>query len=117
MVPGSSPGRGAINMPKDIRTYKQRAKYLKEAVRKRRKELRIKAIEFLGGRCSICGYSKCSNALEIHHKDPNLKEFGLSSRGLTRSWEKIELELRKCTLLCANCHREIHSKINIVELT
>jgi hypothetical protein len=26
----------------------------------------------------------------------------------SRSWEKIIRELRKCVLVCANCHREIH---------
>lgn len=97
-------------MPKETRTYKQRAEYLKEAVKKRRKELRVKAIIKMGGKCSICGYDKCFDALEFHHINPENKSFNISVRGLTRSWENIEAEISKCILICANCHREIHAK-------
>lgn len=97
-------------MPKEKRKYIQRAEYLKEAVKRRRKELRLKAINYLGGECSICKYHKCLQALEFHHLNSRNKSFGLSSRGLTRSWERIKSELDKCILLCANCHRELHSR-------
>lgn len=60
----------------------------------------------------MCGYKKCTRALVFHHLDPKKKEFGLSERGLTRSWEKIKLEIDKCVLLCANCHMEIHDGIS-----
>ena len=47
----------------------------------------------------------------FHHLDPSKKDFGLSMRGLTRSWEKMRTELDKCILLCANCHAEVHEGI------
>jgi hypothetical protein len=28
--------------------------------------------------------------------------------GLCRSWDKVKIEIEKCELLCANCHREQH---------
>ncbi len=59
----------------------------------------------------ICGYSKCPGALDFHHRDPKKKDFGLAVKGLTRSWEKIQKEIDKCVLVCANCHREIHAGI------
>lgn len=59
----------------------------------------------------LCGYDKCREALDFHHLDPTQKIFGLSVKGLTRSWEKIRNEIDKCILLCANCHREIHAGI------
>ena len=93
----------------DKRTYRQRAKYLVRAVSKRRKALKQMAIEYKGGKCAICGYSKCSGALEFHHLDKTSKDFGLSVRGLTRSWKKIQIESDKCILVCSNCHREIHA--------
>jgi predicted HNH restriction endonuclease len=33
--------------------------------------------------------------------------FGISSGGFSRSWASIEQEIKKCILVCANCHREI----------
>jgi len=68
-----------------------------------------RAVEYKGGKCSSCGYSKCVEALDFHHvsdKDPNWK----SARGW--SWDRLEKELDKCVLLCANCHREEHAKQN-----
>jgi len=48
-------------------------------------------------------------ALEFHHLDSEVKDFGISSQGHTRSWDKVRRELGKCWLLCANCHREVHA--------
>lgn len=64
-----------------------------------------------GGGCSICGYNKCPAALEFHHKDPNEKEFQINKRW-SMSKEAILKEIDKCVLLCSNCHREEHWKIN-----
>lgn len=92
----------------DTRTYADRREYLKKAVTERRRKLRRMAVEYGGGRCQICGYKKSIYALIFHHRDPREKDFGLSDRGLTRSWERIQRELEKCILLCANCHAEVH---------
>ena len=97
----------------DKRTYKDRREYLIKAVQKRRRSIREKAINYKGGRCQICGYCKCNEALEFHHLESNGKEFGISDKGYTRSWKKIVLELDKCILLCANCHREVHNGLQL----
>jgi len=96
---------------KETRTYADRAVYMREAVKKRRKKLRTMARDYKGGKCQICGYKKCSRALSFYHTDPKKKGFGLTSRGLTRSWKKIQEEIDKCILLCANCHMEVHEGI------
>jgi hypothetical protein len=80
-----------------------------KAVAKRRKKLKELAVEYKGGSCSRCGYNRCTAALEFHHLKPEEKEFGLSARGLCRSWERIKAELDKTILVCANCHREIEN--------
>lgn len=98
-------------MAKETRTYRDRAEYLKKAVTKRRRKLKVMAVDYKGGKCQMCGYNKYSGALDFHHLDPNEKDFGLSVRGLTRSWERIKEEIDKCILVCANCHREIHAGI------
>ena len=64
-------------------------------------------IELLGGKCSCCGYSKFYGALEFHHKNPGEKEFDWK-RTRTLSEDKMVAEVKKCDLLCANCHREVH---------
>ena len=63
----------------------------------------------LGGKCCICGYDKCSRAMDFLHLNEDEKEFGIaSSNSITMALDKQLIELRKCVLLCANCHREVH---------
>jgi hypothetical protein len=81
-----------------------------DATQKRRDKLKQLAIHHKGGKCEICGYNKCIGALEFHHLDPNEKDFGIANKGYTRSWDKVKIEIDKCIMVCANCHREIHSK-------
>jgi len=79
-----------------------------EAVAKRRKKIKLMAVAYKGGKCERCGYDKCVDALDFHHKGG--KDFSISDKGYTRSWEKVKEEIDKCELLCANCHREEHAK-------
>ena len=95
------------------RTYSDRREYLIQAVQKRRKNIRWKAIAYKGGRCQICSYDRCAEALEFHHLSSSRKDFGISSKGYTRSWNKVLEELEKCILLCANCHRELHAGLQL----
>ena len=77
----------------------------KERAFKRKLEL----IELLGGKCSECGYDKNYAALDLHHLNPDEKDFELNSRLLSNTnIDKILAEAKKCVLLCANCHREKH---------
>lgn len=93
----------------DSRKYADRAEYLKKAVTLKRQKVRRMLVEYMGGRCLLCGYNACIDALDLHHKYASQKSFGISSSGLTRSWEKNKTEADKCVLLCVNCHREIHA--------
>ena len=93
------------------RKYSDRRQYLIEAVRKRRKKVRLMAVEYKGGCCQRCGYDRCMDALEFHHIDPSQKDFSISEKGYTRSGERVQRELDKCLMVCANCHRELHVKI------
>ena len=81
-----------------------------EAVQRRRYKVKEQAVEYKGSKCEICGYNKCIDALEFHHLDPSQKDFGISQKGYTRSWENVKKELDKCIMVCSNCHKEIHSK-------
>lgn len=71
---------------------------------------KLKLIELKGGKCENCGYDKNIAALEFHHNDSSQKEFSLDARKLSNSkWEILLKEANKCSLLCSNCHRELHN--------
>ena len=82
-------------------SYERQMKY--------QKNVKLKLVAECGGKCSICGYSKCMNAMEFHHLDRSKKEFQIS-RGFV-SFEKLLKEARKCLLVCCRCHREIEAGI------
>jgi hypothetical protein len=80
-------------------------------VDKRRKTIKLKALEYKGGKCVLCGYNKCVSSLDFHHTEPNAKDFAIAAKGCCRSWEKVKAELDKCILVCRNCHGEIHAGV------
>jgi hypothetical protein len=73
-------------------------------------------IQSLKTKCNRCGYDKCVEALDFHHTNPQEKDSVLShySRRVfsLATKELIDREVEKCEVLCANCHREEHSKRN-----
>lgn len=82
-----------------------------DAVTRRRKKVKTMAIEYKGGKCERCGYDKYHEVLEFHHNDPSQKDFEISSKNHAKAWDLVKLELDKCSLLCANCHREVHVEL------
>lgn len=86
---------------------RRKANYIR--VKSFRNRLKEKAVEYKGGECVICGYDRCIKALDFHHLDASLKDFTIGSYS-SISWSKLKIELDKCILVCANCHREIHDE-------
>lgn len=90
------------------RNRKNFLKYKPEVlVERKRKALLVKkqCVEYLGGKCEICGYDFHLAALQFHHINPTEKEFELTKRICNgQSVEILHEELDKCCLLCANCH-------------
>jgi len=72
-----------------------------------RRKLKSKAINYKGGKCIVCKYDKCVRSLGFHHVDPSQKDFNISGKNI-KSWERMKAELKKCVLLCSNCHGEVH---------
>lgn len=56
-------------------------------------------------KCTKCDESHIS-CLDFHHVDPSQKE-GLITK-MIYSRLKLERELKKCIVLCSNCHRKLH---------
>lgn len=67
---------------------------------------KVRAVEYLGGSCCICGYDRSLRSLTFHHVDPTSKGFAIADFKC-RKWETVRAELDKCILVCANCHGEI----------
>ena len=64
--------------------------------------------------CYICGYRTCGAAMDFHHVTSD-KDRGVSSMcSLNRS--DIKSEMRKCVVLCSNCHREVHAGVTTLTL-
>ena len=82
-----------------------------ESVIRRRHKIKEMSVEYKGGECEICGYKKYIGALQFHHLEPDKKDFHISQKGHSRSWDKVKVELDKCMLVCANCHSELHAGI------
>lgn len=86
-------------------TLKYCASCMANKQRFRRKEI---CVAYKGGKCEVCEYSRCLQALTFHHLDPTAKKFEISGNH-TRAWEIVKAELDKCVLLCHNCHAELHA--------
>jgi predicted HNH restriction endonuclease len=86
---------------KELRRLRQRRHHI---------QIRLKAIAELGGKCVHCQQVFHPAAMDFHHLDPSTKE--VKGRGIPagNSWEKVQKELAKTILLCANCHRIHHYK-------
>jgi len=108
------PRHGATEHVRDARGHYRCRQCRVEAVVRRRRKVKRTLVAEAGGRCRLCGYDRCTAALEFHHLDPSEKAFGLGQRG-AHSIEKLRVEVRKCMLLCANCHAEVEA--GFVELS
>lgn len=76
--------------------------------RRRRKSNLIKV---LGNKCALCGYNLLPDALEFHHINAEEKEYGIAANGICHDLEKDLAEIKKCILICANCHRAVHKNL------
>lgn len=68
----------------------------------RRRERKQKCLDYLGGKCEVCGSTK---NLHFDHKNPKKKEFLITDR-LDAPENVLMKEVRKCRLLCDKCHRQ-----------
>jgi hypothetical protein len=74
--------------------------YMKDFMKDRRKDLKVKAVEYKGGSCILCGYNRCYLALSFHHMDSDQKDFQIS--GSNKSWEN-GYNCEKCRGIGSGC--------------
>lgn len=79
-------------------------------MRDKYKEKKIEVQDLkIGLSCQKCGYNRCGAALEFHHINPEEKDDTIS-RMISNNYtlEKVQEEIKKCIVLCSNCHHEFH---------
>ena len=100
--------RGAYRPPRTSSAEKKRADNARNKRRARRRA-RIKSIQYLASKgCCDCG-ERDPRVLEYDHRDPEQKEYNIAkllADGLSWASEKLRTEIRKCRVICANCHRK-----------
>ena len=86
--------------------YQKNRSRRQQLANERNQKRRDEAIDFLGGKCMMCGgeFPRC--CFDFHHRDPETKIDDISN--LLRKPVMLKEELKKCDLLCANCHRIRH---------
>ena len=85
---------------------KRKKQLVKKNISLHRKRFIRRVKLFLG--CKLCGYKKHACALHFDHLDPSNK-LTIVSKMNNYSIEAIKNEMRKCRVLCANCHA-VHSE-------
>jgi len=103
------PRHGNTSHVRDARGYFRCRRCRQEAVVRRRRKVKEILVADAGGRCLLCGYDRYFGALVFHHVDPDTKAFGVAEGGMARSLERLRAEVRKCVLLCSNCHAEVEN--------
>lgn len=83
--------------------------YCKDCANKRERDRYREKKDFINSqktKCEKCGETRVY-VLDFHHRDKKEKDFtiGKLNKG---SLEILQQEIDKCSVLCANCHREFH---------
>lgn len=96
------------------RAYKREHYYRnKKAHYDRNKKTILKLCQYIyeiknNGSCIICGEKEIS-CLDFHHLyDKDMEIARLTRRG---SLIRLKREIKKCVLICSNCHRKLHAGI------
>lgn len=87
-----------LTMPEDKERKRKRAAAKGMSNRKRADRYKVEQ------GCCDCGYNVHPAALEFDHINPDTKTRNVAGM-MNGSWERIEREINKCEVRCANCHQ------------
>ena len=88
--------------------------HTRKSVFNKRRKNKQRAIEYMGNKCCDCGGTFPACVYDFHHIDPTTKDRFTPSHLMQRDWEYIVLELAKCVMICANCHRIRHYREHVM---
>jgi hypothetical protein len=104
-------GEDATRWATEKRYRQKNPEKIRETKRNYYRARKLKAMEIMGNRCAHCNIAyngKNSPIFEFHHLDPSIKEAGVTRLLTNRAWSETLDELKKCVLICANCHNQYH---------
>lgn len=93
---------------------------IRSVSQKRRRTIhQLALITAAGGKCQRCYESFHPFVYDFHHRNPANKSYSLDRSVFGRKLSELMKEAAKCVLVCANCHREIHTfnDTNFLELS
>lgn len=91
--------------------YEKNKKQEIARVTKRKMDVRKWLNEYRGTMaCHRCGESD-PVCLDFHHRDPKTKDFRVGdTKAMGWGKKRLLVEIQKCVVVCANCHRKLHAK-------
>lgn len=99
-----------------LRAY-DKARYATDPERRKRPERYPRRRDFVNAAkdvpCAECGIRFPSVCMDFHHRDLKTKLFCVGGSKIMHSWAKVEAEIAKCDVLCANCHRLVEEAIRL----
>lgn len=88
---------------KDKHYQENKAAYTRKAwLQTRKVKARLDALKT--GPCKDCGKAFPAVCMDFDHVR-GVKKFGINVGYRTRAWSEVLQEIRKCELVCSNCHR------------
>jgi len=95
---------------RDAEHYQKSKKKFAAWAKARRLRVRDMVFEYLCSHpCIDCGETNII-VLEFDHRDPKTKRFDVMSATHGHSWKTILKEIKKCDVVCANCHKKRTAK-------
>lgn len=88
-----------------LKSCRKRNNELRRKIRKENRSQLIKFKQQTG--CERCEYNEYGGSIDFHHLDKSQKERRIKGDNW-KSQLNIK-EIKKCTLLCKNCHSWVHS--------
>ena len=90
------------------KSYEKNKNYYYEKNKRRRNEINEWFFNLKSKlECSICGENHVAT-LDFHHDDDNKEDNVSTILRKTMNKERALMEIKKCTVLCSNCHRKLH---------
>jgi hypothetical protein len=86
-------------------TYPDNKVRLRAGIEDRRRGLGERVAELKDRPCMDCGGSFPSYVMDFDHREGEEKIGGIANLVHSGNWVKLEAEIAKCDLVCANCHR------------